>query len=73
MYGIRNMSIGLAAGLMGYFGHYRALGWYLLGSSAVAAVDGVASNEATGDKGLAHWAFVVPAVGLAYAYLSMSV
>ena len=71
MYGIRNMSMGLAAGLMGYYGHYKALGWYLLGSSAVAALDGVVNNEVLGVSGWAHWVFVLPAVGLSGLYLGV--
>lgn len=72
LYGIRNMSIGLAAGLMGYYGQYRALGWYLLGSSTVALVDGVVSNELQAGSGWAHWVFVLPAVALGGIYLGLS-
>jgi hypothetical protein len=69
MYGVRNLSMGLAAGIMTYFGHARALGWYILGSSVVAIVDGIVSREVTGGGEWNHWIFVSASVGLSGSLL----
>jgi hypothetical protein len=70
MYGARNFSMGMAAGIMAYHGHAKALGWYMIGSSVVAFVDGVASKEVIGSGEWAHWVFVSVSVGLGAWLLS---
>ncbi|RSH90801.1 hypothetical protein EHS25_009976 [Saitozyma podzolica] len=40
VYGGRNIALGLSMAIPAYFGHRKALGWMVLGSSVVAIVDG---------------------------------
>jgi hypothetical protein len=72
LYGVRNLSMGMASAIMTYFGHTKALAWYMLGSSVVAFVDGFVAKEVTGTGEWPHWVFVVASVGLSRWLLASS-
>ncbi|GFZ50537.1 hypothetical protein JCM24511_08294 [Saitozyma sp. JCM 24511] len=71
VYGGRNIALGLSMAIPAYFGHRKALGWMVLGSSVVAIVDGFVSRDVIGGGEWGHWGILPITMALGAALVGL--